>query len=319
MAAYRSRPTEHAAASHQHSYELLWKPLFDTIDRRQLRRGRLLVDDGVHELSLRDGMVMAKVRGRGPGGVYRVCFPLVGDWRPYQESVVRWLHNRPDWLAGLVRGTVADDFLEHVAAAGLSLFPDEAYAARFHAQAECTCPDLTRPCPHLVAAVYAWVQRLEQHPLQLLASVGLDPEVILDEVHSWTWRELREREAIHETEYAVDHEAESGDLGAAATDSGAAVDDGWAPVMSHGTVSSGQEKATTGDSGKAAADSGVVSAPMFEPWPEEQLVWARPFGDSRTEGTDAVSDGGEGEEATSVPLSRQLPLRIDVKSLNDEI
>ncbi|WP_026962378.1 SWIM zinc finger family protein [Alicyclobacillus herbarius] len=182
------------AASGTAAYlESLWKPVFDDVDRVVWRRARALAVDGVLEWGYQEGMVTARVRGHGPAAHQQAHFPLVDDWRPHRRIVAAWFFLHPDWLAGLMRGHLASDFLAAIHQEGMDLFPTDSYVTRFHHQASCTCGESVLPCTHVLAAVLAWLRALAEDPVQLLASVQLDTEWILNEAHrlthAWVQRE----------------------------------------------------------------------------------------------------------------------------------
>ncbi|MCL6626885.1 MAG: SWIM zinc finger family protein [Alicyclobacillus shizuokensis] len=177
--------------------ETCWQPVWAGVDKGALRRAKGLAVDGVLDWHYEPGLVAARVRGYGPVPEYEVHFPLVDNWRPRAEQVADWFSRHPDWLAGLMAGSLPLAFLQRLHSAGMALWPGDAYAARFRADASCTCRE-SSPCAHVLAAALAWVRELADEPVQLLASVGLDVGRTLDEVHRLTYERLSGTRAVDE-------------------------------------------------------------------------------------------------------------------------
>ncbi|WP_067931952.1 hypothetical protein [Alicyclobacillus kakegawensis] len=169
--------------------ETCWQPVWAVADKAVLRRAKALAVDGVLDWRYEPGMVAARVRGYGPIPEYEVRFPLVDNWQPHAERVADWFSRHPDWLAGLMAGNLPFVFLQRLHSAGMALWPDDAYVARFRAGASCTCRG-SSSCAHVLAAALAWVRELAEEPVELLASVGLDVGRTLDEVHRLTYERL---------------------------------------------------------------------------------------------------------------------------------
>ncbi|WP_051450975.1 SWIM zinc finger family protein [Actinospica robiniae] len=132
-------------------------------DRERLHRGRTYAASGdVEDLDVRPGEVYASVRGtrRRPYSVtIRISVLTPDQW----SRVERMMAARTDLYTPLLEGRMPEHVEDVFHDTGLSLYP-----SRREFDADCTCPDLVRPCKHIAATCYVLADRLDQDPFDLM-------------------------------------------------------------------------------------------------------------------------------------------------------
>jgi uncharacterized Zn finger protein len=151
-----------AGSSHRWSKRLIMV-LEGFSDRDRLHRGRAYADGGdVEDLDVRPGEVYASVRGtrRRPYSVtIRISVLTPEQW----SRVERMMAARTDLYTALLEGRMPEHVEDVFHDTGLSLYP-----SRREFDADCTCPDLVRPCKHIAATCYVLADRFDRDPFDLM-------------------------------------------------------------------------------------------------------------------------------------------------------
>ncbi len=146
-----------------------WIRVLETIglgDR--LHRGRTLARAGsVLSLSIESGEANAEVMGNRQE-IFQVKIgmePIPSEaWTTLEGILAR----RALFAARLLSGDIPVQIEVAFAEAGLSLFP----ARPGELEADCTCPDPARPCPHAAAVFYLIAERFDEDPFELFRFRG---------------------------------------------------------------------------------------------------------------------------------------------------
>ena len=146
------------------------------MDRGRLSRGKTYARKGqVLSLDLKGGKISAKVQG-SRGAPYKATIEVT----PLNESqwgkVIDALAERPIFMAQLLGGEMPQEIEEAFAAAGASLFPDDASALK----TSCSCPDWSEVCKHLAAVHFILAERFDEDPFLLFQLRGKGKDELLD-------------------------------------------------------------------------------------------------------------------------------------------
>lgn len=141
----------------------------------RLERGRRYARGGrVQELLVKAGRLEARVQG-SRATPYRVnvrsATPGKAQWQALEQAMAA----RLGWTAQLLNGELPRDLEQPFEAVGVPLFPRRWADLQVH----CSCPDDAEPCKHIAAVLYAFAQRLDEDPWQLLAWRGRDRDSLL--------------------------------------------------------------------------------------------------------------------------------------------
>lgn len=185
-----------AAGAPKHWSKRLITVLEGFSDRDRLHRGRMYAAGGdVEDLDVRPGEVYASVRGtrRRPYSVtIRINVLTPDQW----SRVERMLAARTDLYTVLFEGAMPEHVEDVFHDTGLSLYP-----SRREFDADCTCPDLVRPCKHIAATCYVLADRLDQDPFDLFLWRGRRKTDLLRRLES-----LRDDEAWEQPQQAPEPE-----------------------------------------------------------------------------------------------------------------
>jgi uncharacterized Zn finger protein len=156
----------------------------------RMSRGRTYARGGhVLELSVRPGEVAASVQGsrRKP---YSVTI-RINVYNPEQWArVERALVGSAEYTATLLDGRMPERIEEVFAACNLTFFP-----VRREFDADCTCPDMMRPCKHVAAVCYILAEHFDEDPFTMTAWRGRDRAKLLRRIEA-----LRDEEAWQEAD-----------------------------------------------------------------------------------------------------------------------
>jgi uncharacterized Zn finger protein len=141
-------------------------------DPGRLGRGRAYARKGqVLTLEIAPGVVRARVQGSRVEP-YEVSIRIeaygAAQWAKIQEALAAQALYR----AKLLAGEMPPELLEVFDALGLPLFPAEL-------DMDCSCPDWSRPCKHLSAALYLLAEAFDDDPFRVLAWRGRGREELL--------------------------------------------------------------------------------------------------------------------------------------------
>jgi len=137
-------------------------------------RGRTYARKGqIRSLKISAGRVTAAVQG--------------SSWEPYDteitfdtipesawKSLAETLFVRPGTASKLLAGMMPDDIEKAFKAAGADLFPQKS-----DLETECTCPDWSNPCKHIVAVLFLLGEEFERDPFLIFRLRGSNREDLL--------------------------------------------------------------------------------------------------------------------------------------------
>ena len=146
------------------------------MDSGRLQRGRRYARQG-QVLSVEEaaGGVVARVQG-SQETPYEVSIQVKPFSDAQWEGVFNALANKAIFAAQLLAGEMPQDIEEAFAAAGVSLFPDDADALT----TDCSCPDWANPCKHIAATHYILGDRFDEDPFLLFRLRGRSQEQVLE-------------------------------------------------------------------------------------------------------------------------------------------
>jgi len=152
-----------------------WMETIDSFDiGERASRGRTYARKGqVRSLKIGAGRVTAAVQGSG--------------WEPYDteiridtipesawKSLAETLFVRPGMASKLLAGTMPDDIEKAFKAVGADLFPQKS-----DLKTECTCPDWSNPCKHIVAVLFLLGEEFERDPFLIFRLRGSERKDLL--------------------------------------------------------------------------------------------------------------------------------------------
>ncbi|MEI2779086.1 MAG: SWIM zinc finger family protein [Tetrasphaera sp.] len=142
----------------------------------RLQRGKTYARKGqVMDLTIEPGAVTARVQGTR-AKPYRVRIGVTPFDKTAWSRVTEALASDAWYIAKLLAGEMPDDIEEVFTAVGLSLFP----ASSAQLSLDCTCPDWSVPCKHLVAVFYLLAESFDEDPFGILAWRGRDRDDLLE-------------------------------------------------------------------------------------------------------------------------------------------
>jgi uncharacterized Zn finger protein len=149
-------------------------------DSGRLSRGRSYARAGrVHDLTVREGAVSAKVTGSREEP-YRVTMELRqlkdDEWR----RAIAGMAAKAQFAAELLAGEMPKDIDGLFREAGTSLFP----RLREELATKCSCPDWGDPCKHVAATHYVLGEAFDRDPFLLFELRGRTKAEVLDQLRA---------------------------------------------------------------------------------------------------------------------------------------
>ena len=148
-----------------------WIAVLDDFDiGERLNRGRAYARKGqARSLNVRKGEVKASVQGSS-SWPYEVDIKVnvieESKWRMLAETLFR----RPAIAAKLLAGQMPEDIEKAFKDVGLDLFPSK----RSDLETECSCPDWSNPCKHIVAIFFLLAEEFERDPFLIFKLRGTE-------------------------------------------------------------------------------------------------------------------------------------------------
>lgn len=152
-----------------------WMETIDSFDiGERASRGRSYARRGqVKSLDIRSGRVDAAVQGSSRRA-YRVNVGIStipeSEWGRLAET----LFARPSTASELLAGRMPDDMERVFKKVGADLFPSKS-----DINTECTCPDWSNPCKHIVAVLFLLGEEFERDPFLIFRMRGTERDDLL--------------------------------------------------------------------------------------------------------------------------------------------
>ena len=141
----------------------------------RLGRGRSYARQGrVHDLTVKDGVVTARVTGSRPTP-YRVTLRLTPLPDRVWDAAIKAMASRAVFAARLLAGEMPREIDAAFRAARASLFPERAKDLA----SDCSCPDWANPCKHVAAVHYVLGDAFDRDPFLLFELRGKSKEMVL--------------------------------------------------------------------------------------------------------------------------------------------
>ncbi|MBI3014390.1 MAG: SWIM zinc finger family protein [Candidatus Tectomicrobia bacterium] len=141
----------------------------------RLGRGRSYARQGrVHDLTVKDGVVTARVTGSRPTP-YKVTIRLAALGARVWEKAIKEMAGRAVFAARLLSGEMPREIDEAFQACRASLFPE----TKKDLVTACTCPDWANPCKHVAAVHYVLGEAFDRDPFLLFELRGRTKEKVL--------------------------------------------------------------------------------------------------------------------------------------------
>lgn len=141
----------------------------------RLGRGRSYARQGrVHDLTVRDGEVTARVTGSRPTP-YRVTLRVAPLADRTWARVIETMAARAVFAARLLAGEMPEQIDEAFRAARASLFPERPKDLA----TACSCPDWANPCKHVAAVHYVLGEAFDRDPFLLFELRGRSKAAVL--------------------------------------------------------------------------------------------------------------------------------------------
>ncbi len=145
----------------------------------RLGRGRSYARQGrVHDLTVKDGVVSARVTGSRPTP-YRVSMRLTPLTDRIWDAAIKAMASRAVFAAHLLAGEMPREIDEAFRACRASLFP----AREKELATACTCPDWANPCKHVAAVHYVLGEMFDRDPFLLFELRGRGKSAVLAVLH----------------------------------------------------------------------------------------------------------------------------------------
>jgi uncharacterized Zn finger protein len=146
-------------------------------DPARLGRGRSYArNDKIKEYQIKDGQIVAKVRGSiNPYfGVYKEpLYTTRIEIKPISAAswtkAIALLSSRASWVTKLLMNEMPDDIDEALTSLNINLLPHR----RSDFKTSCSCPDYSNPCKHIAGVHYLIASQLDQDPFTLFELRGL--------------------------------------------------------------------------------------------------------------------------------------------------
>lgn len=141
----------------------------------RLGRGRSYARQGrVHDLTVKDGVVAARVTGSRPTP-YRVTLRLAPLADRVWNAAIKAMAARAVFAARLLAGEMPREIDEAFRASRASLFPER----EKDLATACTCPDWANPCKHVAAVHYVLGEAFDRDPFLLFELRGRSRAAVL--------------------------------------------------------------------------------------------------------------------------------------------
>lgn len=141
----------------------------------RLGRGRSYARQGrVHDLTVKDGVVTARVTGSRPTP-YRVTLRLTPLADRVWERAIRAMAEKAVFAARLLSGEMPREIDEAFRSSRASLFPER----EKDLATDCTCPDWANPCKHVAAVHYVLGEAFDRDPFLLFELRGRSKATVL--------------------------------------------------------------------------------------------------------------------------------------------
>ena len=141
----------------------------------RLGRGRSYARQGrVHDLTVKDGVVAARVTGSRPTP-YRVTLRLAPLGDRVWKAAIKAMAARAVFAARLLAGEMPREIDEAFRASRASLFPER----EKDLATACTCPDWANPCKHVAAVHYVLGAAFDRDPFLLFELRGRSRGAVL--------------------------------------------------------------------------------------------------------------------------------------------
>jgi uncharacterized Zn finger protein len=148
----------------------------ELVDANRLRRGRSYARKGqVLSIEETKGGVTARVQG-SRASPYKVKIQVKPLSDVQWQQVIDVLSSQAIFAAQLLAGEMPQDIEEAFAAAGVSLFPNQAGDL----STDCSCPDWANPCKHVAATHYILGEQFDEDPFLLFRLRGCSQEQIME-------------------------------------------------------------------------------------------------------------------------------------------
>ena len=136
-------------------------------DSGRLARGRTYARAGrVHDLSIKNGKVKAKVTGSRAPYAISIALPQLSE--PVWQAASAFMAEKAEFAALLLNDEMPRQIDEAFQAANASLFPK----TRADLKTSCDCPDYGDPCKHIAAVHYVLGDALDRDPFLLFELRG---------------------------------------------------------------------------------------------------------------------------------------------------
>lgn len=144
----------------------------------RMGRGRSYARQGrVHDLTVKDGVVTARVTGSRPTP-YRVTLRLAPLTARVWERAIRAMAEKAIFAARLLSDEMPQEIDEAFRTSRASLFPER----EKDLATACTCPDWANPCKHVAAVHYVLGEAFDRDPFLLFELRGRPKAAVLAEL-----------------------------------------------------------------------------------------------------------------------------------------
>lgn len=141
----------------------------------RLGRGRSYARQGrVHDLTVTDGVVSARVTGSRPTP-YRVTIRLAPLTDRIWDAAIKAMASRAVFAARLLSGEMPREIDDAFRTRRATLFPER----EKDLATECTCPDWANPCKHVAAVHYVLGEAFDHDPFLLFELRGRAKSAVL--------------------------------------------------------------------------------------------------------------------------------------------
>ena len=138
-------------------------------DNRLPRGKRYARNGSVKSIEIKDGLIMANVKGSQPRPYKDQIFVPQFDELKSKKFVDKLMKN-PVAVAALMQRKLDPVVLDIAEECGLQVFPKKWSDFKMH----CSCPDWAVPCKHLAAVVYKVADDIDNDPFLVFSLHGLD-------------------------------------------------------------------------------------------------------------------------------------------------
>lgn len=155
-----------------------WIKSLEKIDSfaNRLPRGKRYANNGsVISVELKDGGILAKVKGSKPKP-YTVAIQL----EPFKKNEIKVIseiiNENYSITSDLLIGKLSEEILPILADKGIKLFPENWKDIR----SSCSCPDWANPCKHLAAVYYIVAGEIDKNPFIVFNLKGVSTQFLIE-------------------------------------------------------------------------------------------------------------------------------------------